>query len=645
MFGISVIDTMFPYIVHRFHNRLVYITRSLKMFGRQYSNGVLMINLWQCEVTGFMLIKVPIFNVTFGSCRSTCTTQISCFNLYIHHRCKHKHTEVSGNRKHKNAKVSENGKHMNNVVSDNIKCMNTELSDNSKNNNTEVTENSKEHSSNVNESSHAKNLNNRSEGFDEKDIIKDFSKTENATVLAKKSNEICILNEVAETTNKRLAEDDGEDAEEDIRLNLDVSPNIRQFLDEMDMAIATGYTCLLTVCPKLGRDAMKKKNRSVENMLYINSTSGYFYCAACNTRGQWSQLRDNIQYWKSRKVNRKLDCFKDVVDVDRSHSIPPVEVHNQFNNSQDFSTLTEEQFNTILTIFDWHGLRRKTFEKYGAMYRQKDNIFYVLFPLLSKSGVTTAVNVHSGFLTNSGKPHVSPVLTYPRSRTNVELFGWQNQPKSHPAGTFEPSLVITSSEVHAMAVWQEMGIFSLALRNVSQLPESTLPYLEDFKQIHLWIGTDVKAWENSKIFAKKLNDQRCYIFRPNVLKFMPLDVLQCDRDMKKILSEACLIGHKSILTFENLRPEVLAEFAHYKQVAGVQWKRYSKLNDLLKGFRRGELTILTGPTGSGKTTFLSEYSLDLAEQGVNTLWGSFEISNVRLVKIMMQQYVGYVYLE
>ncbi|XP_043912421.1 twinkle protein, mitochondrial isoform X2 [Protopterus annectens] len=45
-----------------------------------------------------------------------------------------------------------------------------------------------------------------------------------------------------------------------------------------------------------------------------------------------------------------------------------------------------------------------------------------------------------------------------------------------------------------------------------------------------------------------------------------------------------------------------------------------------------------GPTGSGKTTFISEYALDLCIQGVNTLWGSFEINNVRLAKIMLTQF-------
>lgn len=49
----------------------------------------------------------------------------------------------------------------------------------------------------------------------------------------------------------------------------------------------------------------------------------------------------------------------------------------------------------------------------------------------------------------------------------------------------------------------------------------------------------------------------------------------------------------------------------------LQWKRYPTLNKLLKGHRRGELTVFTGPTGSGKTTFISDYSLDLCMQGVS----------------------------
>lgn len=57
-------------------------------------------------------------------------------------------------------------------------------------------------------------------------------------------------------------------------------------------------------------------------------------------------------------------------------------------------------------------------------------------------------------------------------------------------------------------------------------------------------------------------------------------------------------------------------FLYWGQVRGVKWRRFPALTRLLGGHRRGELTVLTGPTGCGKTTLCAEMSLDLAQQGV-----------------------------
>jgi twinkle protein len=100
------------------------------------------------------------------------------------------------------------------------------------------------------------------------------------------------------------------------------------------------------------------------------------------------------------------------------------------------------------------------------------------------------------------------------------------------------------------------------------------------------------------------------------------------------------LKQKTVVNFDDLRDRVYDEVLQVKKYTGIQWKKFPHLNEILKGHRSGELTILTGATGSGKTTFLSEYSLDLSTQGVRTLWGSFEIQNHRLAKIMMSQFSG-----
>ena len=53
-------------------------------------------------------------------------------------------------------------------------------------------------------------------------------------------------------------------------------------------------------------------------------------------------------------------------------------------------------------------------------------------------------------------------------------------------------------------------------------------------------------------------------------------------------------------------------------------------------FRNGELTLISGHTGKGKTTWLSDYSIDLGLGGVKTLWGSFELRVERLQSIQVR---------
>lgn len=69
----------------------------------------------------------------------------------------------------------------------------------------------------------------------------------------------------------------------------------------------------------------------------------------------------------------------------------------------------------------------------------------------------------------------------------------------------------------------------------------------------------------------------------------------------------------------------------------IKYQTFPQLSKLISGFRPGELTVFTGPTGSGKTTILSQMSLDYCFQGIRTLWGSFEIKHTRLARIMIQQ--------
>lgn len=177
---------------------------------------------------------------------------------------------------------------------------------------------------------------------------------------------------------------------------------------------------------------------------------------------------------------------------------------------------------------------------------------------------------------------------------------------------------------------------------MQQLPQECLPGLERFKELVFWLHYDATpSWDAASAFAQKMDEKRCLLIRPTETEPAPHVALKKRLNIRHILAKATPVRHKAITTFNALRNDILSELQNIEKVNGVKWKRFPVLNKLLKGHRKGELTILTGPTGSGKTTFTSEYSLDLAMQGVSTLWGSFEIRNTRLAATLLRQFVGY----
>lgn len=223
--------------------------------------------------------------------------------------------------------------------------------------------------------------------------------------------------------------------------------------------------------------------------------------------------------------------------------------------------------------------------------------------------------------------------TIPRPGAYHNLFGLPL------IGRRDAEVVLTSRELDSLALSQSMGLPTLALpRGTVCLPPPLLPYLEQFRRIVFWLGDDLRSWEAAKLFARKLNPKRCSLVRPGNQQPRPLEALNQGLSLARILRTALPAWHKSIVSFRQLREEVLGELSNVEQAAGVRWSRFPDLNRLLKGHRKGELTVFTGPTGSGKTTFISEYALDLCTQGVNTLWGSFEISNVKLARVMLTQF-------
>ncbi|PAV91526.1 hypothetical protein WR25_25571 [Diploscapter pachys] len=177
-------------------------------------------------------------------------------------------------------------------------------------------------------------------------------------------------------------------------------------------------------------------------------------------------------------------------------------------------------------------------------------------------------------------------------------------------------VVLKTNERDAMAVYEATGMLTFALPMGERLDQNVIPYLEDFDQIYLWFPH--RHADYAKDWGYALNGLRCFLIKNQE---RPIELIRNgnSRLIKQTIREnAVRMRDKGFRSMTDIRDEVKADLVHNSsRLAGfAQWKRFAILNRYLGGFRPGELTVLTGGTGYGKTTFLCEYSLDLFVQGI-----------------------------
>eukprot|EP01039_Chlorochromonas_danica_P005868 gene5868-6461_t len=243
------------------------------------------------------------------------------------------------------------------------------------------------------------------------------------------------------------------------------------------------------------------------------------------------------------------------------------------------------------------------------------------------------------------------------------FFGWHTV-----YSTNSNAVIITEGEYDCMAVAQALTMIPkstdihrkklkdipvVSLPNGCQsFPSELIPLLERFQIIYLYLDYDQPGQAAVEKIIRKLGPGRCFIVTP------PADMVNPPKDANdalrskggnelivNMLLKAKQLSHQHIETFANLRPSILqivndlrnGKNGDKKAVEGSITPSLGALTEIIKGFRRGELIVLSGPTGCGKTTLLSQLSIDFARQGASTLWGSFEVRNTRLVLKMIQQ--------
>ncbi|XP_055687058.1 mitochondrial DNA helicase [Lutzomyia longipalpis] len=397
-------------------------------------------------------------------------------------------------------------------------------------------------------------------------------------------------------------------------------PNIKRVIKNSGFELEDGFSCIRTQCPVCSNDGEPKET------IYINKITGNFTCAACQHLGTWSTIEKFFLNAKIARNSKEISRLREVFLTSKSRKTE-IELPDGLVSSSSVDPLRLKE------VIEEIGLPEETGNillSHGTFFSNDFSQFFL--PLRD---ITDAIVGYKIFHTEHHNERTLPDTNCSGILIHKPTLMTKKEQKEQSA-----IIVLNILDFLTLAVSKINSVVICLPHGLKSLPQQCLPGMERFQKLTLWFNHDSAGWDTARHFAKKLEEKRCLFVRPTEAHPTPFRAHCRGLDLKGILQKAEPVLHRAITTFSALRQDVLSDLQNIDKVQGVKWKRYPTLNKLLKGHRKGELTVLTGPTGCGKTTFMSEYSLDLALQGVTTLWGSFEIRNTRLASTLLRQLAG-----
>lgn len=198
---------------------------------------------------------------------------------------------------------------------------------------------------------------------------------------------------------------------------------------------------------------------------------------------------------------------------------------------------------------------------------------------------------------------------------------------------------------------------SVGVKNVVSVPNGAdgctgefLDPLERFREIVIVLDGDEAGQRGTQKLCDALGKERCRVVTlPTDIDGAPKDPTDFMRLGKielvlRAIEESPIFTHDKVAHISESIQELRDDFLYGDRTRGVS-TGYPTLDQLVGGRRPGELTVVFGATGSGKSTFCNNLCLNWAAAGEAVLLGSFENTRKSMMRKFAEMITGRWYHE
>lgn len=333
----------------------------------------------------------------------------------------------------------------------------------------------------------------------------------------------------------------------------------------------------------------KKCPNHGQKQFYINKNTGAFYCHRCNWKGNTL---------KALAFKLGIITLAEPVAAEHIYISPKVveEMQDALWSNEAAMAYLEKQ----------RGFSEGSIEQFRLGYKEVDGKPVIVIPFFDRTD--SCVGMKYYYFTNP--PGVSKMRFEKNSK--IQAFNLNLIDLNH-------DLVVTEGEFDAITAWQYGYTNVVSIPNGANGINGWTKEIEGASKYIICFDNDAAGQEGAKRFSSTLGAASCFRVFPKLKDLN--EYLQCGLDkteVDKIFADAKPMFEAPITDITQYVTKALdqLESPDANKGASTGWKR---VDNFLGGIRPGEITVTSGITGHGKTTFALALIANLTKQNVNSL--------------------------